>query len=163
MKKTLAVLSLVLIVATACGDPDVNLGAGGSSSGSSGNPGSGDEPVSSGPLDPSLDPNPDPQASPVDPNPDAVNTMPIRWDSYEERAGGNELEMLFWSGVEPCYVLAEVEVEETPDKVTVTLHQGNLETEEDTACIEIALLKSTIVELDEPLGDRKVVDGSRKG
>ncbi len=73
---------------------------------------------------------------------------------------GAAVKLFWWSGVEPCNVLDRVEVEYTDEAVTMTLFEGHTETEEDVACIEIAMKKATIVELDEPLGDREIVDGA---
>jgi hypothetical protein len=148
MRRGIPVLAVAgLIVLAACGSPadDIDPGAGGP-----------DEPVST-----TIDPNaPVPKGSPsiTEPQPGQADVRPIPWDRY--KAQGKTLRIKWWSGVEPCNVLDHVDVEETPEKVTVTLYEGHTESDEDVACIEIAVLKTTIVELSTPLGDRKVVDGA---
>jgi hypothetical protein len=157
MKRLLVVTACALVLA-ACGEPgsiDAGGGDGGGSDGSTGGP---DEPVSST-LDPN-EPMPAPSPSLVEPQPGQENVRPIRWESYE--ADGRTVTIAYWSGVEPCAVLDHVEVEEGDKRVTVTLFEGNSPSDEDVACIEIAVFKGTVVELSEPLGDRKVVDGAPK-
>jgi hypothetical protein len=83
---------------------------------------------------------------------------PISWD--EHVAKGRRLTVRWWSGVEPCHVLASVDVVETRRKVTVTLFEGS--GDPDAACIEIAERLRTTVRLQRPLGDRTVVDGSQR-
>jgi hypothetical protein len=51
-------------------------------------------------------------------------------------------------------------VDSGPGAVTVTLFEGHDASAGDVACIEIALLKKVVVQLDEPVGDRRVVDGA---
>jgi hypothetical protein len=73
---------------------------------------------------------------------------------------GSSVTIFFWSGVEPCYVLDHVDVEEGPETVTITLFEGHDTSGGDVACIDIALLKKVVVQLDEPVGDRSIVDGA---
>ena len=68
--------------------------------------------------------------------------------------------MRFWGGVEPCFVLDRVEVEETADTVTVTLRAGSDPARPGVACIEIALWMSVEVRLAAPLGGRVIRDGA---
>ena len=75
-------------------------------------------------------------------------------------ADGTSVAIDFWSGVEPCAVLGRVDVDYGPNAVTITLLEGHLDVGEDVVCIEIAVLKQTVVQLDEPLGDREIVDGA---
>ncbi len=84
----------------------------------------------------------------------------VAWKSFVPR-GRSAIDVRFWSGVEPCNVLDHVDVEENGDRVVVTLFEGSDPAAEDVACIELALLKVVRVELDQPLGSRKVVDGTR--
>ena len=186
----LLILALSLsVVLAACGDPDANregAGGGGIDAGAGSSPGcsvpgwdgegspppmtpSGDcdapvgdgpeEPVSSTPGDPGDEPDPGP--SYVEPQPGQENVMPIGWEKARLSEDGRRVRIVFWSGVEPCYVLDSVEVEYHSEKVVITLFQGSTPTDEDVACIDIALQKVTTVELDEPLRGRKLVDGGR--
>jgi hypothetical protein len=73
---------------------------------------------------------------------------------------GTSITVFFWSGVEPCYVLDHVDVEYGAGAITITLFEGHDASAGDVACIEIALLKKVVVELDEPTGGRPIVDGA---
>ncbi|MBI4259289.1 MAG: hypothetical protein HY658_01865 [Actinobacteria bacterium] len=118
-----------------------------------------DDPVSYTPCDDdpgAIDPGP----TPVTPRPGMVDVRAREFDSVEVSDDGLTLTVAFYSGVEPCYVLDRVEVEEAAGSVTVTLYEGHEPGDEDFACIEIAVYKSVAVSLDEPLGDREVVDGA---
>ena len=96
----------------------------------------------------------------VEPNPDAVDLRARPFDIATPSADGTSVAIDFWSGVEPCAVLGRVDVDYGPNAVTITLLEGHLDLGEDAVCIEIAVLKQTVVQLDEPLGDRKIVDGA---
>jgi hypothetical protein len=54
----------------------------------------------------------------------------------------------WWSGVEPCNVLAGVDVARDGNTFTLTVREGS-GAPSDTACIEIAQYKATIVDLGE--------------
>lgn len=118
--------------------------------------GSGPEsPVSSTPGTPT--PDPGPTALKVAPRPGLVDVRPQVWDRAEPVAP-RKLRVEFYGGVEECEGLDRVEVEETRKAVTVTLFVGRVPTAE--VCIEIAVLKSVIVRVDAPIGDRDIRDGS---
>jgi hypothetical protein len=68
------------------------------------------------------------------------------------------LDVRFYNGVEECYGLDRVEVEYSQDAVTVTVFVGRVPGA--GVCIELAELKVTRVNLEEPLGDRKILDGA---
>jgi hypothetical protein len=88
------------------------------------------------------------------------DVRPIRWESVAE-IGARTLMVRFTSGVEPCYVLDHVDVEYGSKHVAITLFEGHDPQAENVACIEIAELKRARVELAEPQGDRRVIDGAR--
>ena len=92
----------------------------------------------------------------------AGEAAPRPWDEALPSADGTQVSVRWWSGVEPCTVLADVQVEETPEQVVITIFEGpdQAPDAEPVACIEIAQAKQTTVTLAEPLGDRPVVDGS---
>lgn len=115
-----------------------------------------ESPVASTPLDPDT-PVPSPTALEVDPRDGLVDVGPHVWDQIQV-ASQTSLVVLFYGGVEECEGLARVEVDETPKKVTITLFTGRVPDAE--VCIEIAVLKSVRIELDDPLGDRRIVDGA---
>jgi hypothetical protein len=74
---------------------------------------------------------------------------------------GTTLTVGYEVGVEPCFVTAEVVVSELEDVVSVTVLGGPDRDAGDVGCIDIAESKAVEVELSEPLGGRRLVDGSR--
>lgn len=143
------ILAAILLLA-ACGSPS-DPSAGGSPSP--------DRPVTSTPEPPQPDdPIPSPGPSRVEPQPGQADVRKVGWEGYS-KLGPKKLEITYWSGVEPCHVLDHVDVEEDDAEVSITLFEGHSPMDEDTACIEIALLKSVVVELGSPLGKREVIDG----
>lgn len=110
-----------------------------------------DEPVVTDPYD---------GAQRVEPTPGMAGVNPTAFDKVVVGDDGRTLTIFFWSGVEPCYVLDRVDVDASRDAITVTLFQGHDASAGDVACIEIALLKKVVVQLDEPVGDRRIVDGA---
>ena len=89
-----------------------------------------------------------------------INVAPIPFDHVDVGADDRTLTVFFWSGVEPCYVLDHVDVEEGPGSITITLFQGSDPQVTNVACIDIALLKKVTVQLEEPVGARRIVDGA---
>ncbi|WP_182883863.1 hypothetical protein [Microbispora sp. H10949] len=100
-------------------------------------------------------------ASPVTPAGPTLNTRAVPWESATPADGGRSLDVVWWSGVEPCQVLDHVDVKETVREVTVTVYEGQDRRSPDAVCIAIAIRKTTQVRLESPLGDRKVVDGAK--
>ena len=96
----------------------------------------------------------------VEPTPGMADVRPHIFDHAVVNDDGTSLTVFFWSGVEPCYVLDHVDAEEEPSVITVTLFEGHDASAGDVACIEIALLKKVVVQLDAPVGDRRIVDGA---
>ncbi|MEW9527665.1 hypothetical protein [Microbispora sp. NPDC049125] len=99
--------------------------------------------------------------SPVTPVGNTMRTHKVPWISATPSAGGSKLDIVWWSGVEPCAVLDRVEVDEGGKDVTVTVYEGQDRRSPDAICIAIAIQKTTTVDLRAPLGDRKVVDGAK--
>jgi hypothetical protein len=150
--KLIASLTFVAVLATGCGGDPTTPGTGPSASADpdgvvGSTPGAGG------------DPNPSP--SYTEPQPGQEDVRAIAWDSYNADQKGR-LYVSYYSGVEPCYVLDRIDVVERETKVTVTLWEGHAPGSEDVACIEIAELKTTVIQLEEPLGDRKLLDGAAK-
>jgi hypothetical protein len=119
----------------------------------------------------------DPVATPVTPgtqppawdDPSAATPVETRPGMADVRARGFDrstvnddgtVTILFVSGVEPCAVLDHVQVDDTDDAVTVTLFEGHDPSAGDVACIEIGVLKSVTITLDQPLDGRPIVDGA---
>ena len=92
---------------------------------------------------------------PVDPS--VTEPRPVSLDSIEvleERL----VRVTWYGGAVECYGLAGADVAYRPKVIEVTVHEGRLPKVD--VCPEYALLKATTVELDEPVGGRRVVDGS---
>ncbi|GII30736.1 hypothetical protein [Planotetraspora mira] len=102
-----------------------------------------------------------PSPSAVTPVGNTINPRKVPWISATPTDDGKALDVVWWSGVEPCNMLDRVEVAETADTVAVTLWEGHDRRQPDAVCIDIAIQKQTRVRLPAPLGDRKVVDGAR--
>lgn len=73
---------------------------------------------------------------------------------------GNKVEARFYGGVQECYGVDRVEVEETAESVTITVFTGSPPDAAARVCIDIAELQAVLVALDAPLGERIVIDGS---
>ena len=110
---------------------------------------------------PGEDPSPaDPVPVSLEPTPGMDNVHTIGWDTSTLSDGGTSVTLTFYTGVAPCSVLDHVDVSYGTDAVTITLYQGSDPSSKDVACIDIAMLASTTVKLDQPLGDRKILDGA---
>jgi hypothetical protein len=107
-----------------------------------------------------VDPDPYGNAQLVEPRPGMSDVYPRIFDKVVVGDDDRTLTIFFWSGVEPCYVLDHVDLAYGPGAITVTLFEGHDASAGDVACIEIALLKKVVVQLDEPVGDRRIVDGA---
>lgn len=102
-------------------------------------------------------PIPEPSPSIVRPREGLVDPRPVALEGIEPLEP-DRLLATFYGGVEECYGVARVDVEETSDTVTITVYEGHVP--EAEVCIDIALLKGVVVTLEAPLGDREVVDGA---
>lgn len=98
---------------------------------------------------------------PVEPVGDTVNTRKVPFTGAEPAAGGKEVRLEWWSGVEPCTVLDRVAVAETAERVTITLYEGTPPAARDVNCVMIAVAKTYTVKLQRPVGAREIVDGAR--
>lgn len=123
--------------------PGASQGGGG---GSSGDTGSGDVPgsVDPGPVDPGQG-----QPTLVIPRPGQLNPHPVAAMTLEPNVDGRHVtvKLSWYSGVEPCYVLDSVKVDQAGDEIVLTIVEGS--SDPNAACIEIAQLKATIVDLGE--------------
>lgn len=132
-------------------DPNAPIGTepggGGSAGGSGGAPGGGitipDFPLPGGGGQPGENP------TIVVPKPGRLNAHPVGASGIEARVDGRRVlvRVSWWSGVEPCHVLDSVLVERNGTSITITVREGADRL--DVACIEIAMLKATIVDLGE--------------
>jgi hypothetical protein len=104
--------------------------------------------------------DPDAGAQLVEPTPGMADVRPHAFDHVVVNDDGSSVTVYFWSGVEPCYVIDHVDVVEGPEAVTITLFEGHDTVAGDVACIDIALLKKVVVQLDGPIGVRSITDGA---
>ncbi|HEX2090412.1 MAG TPA: hypothetical protein VHI54_10880 [Actinomycetota bacterium] len=93
----------------------------------------------------------------VEPRTGLVDVRPHQFERVRV-TGAHTLVVRFYGGIEACEGLDRVEVDYEPRRIVVTLFVGRVPTAE--ACIEIAVLKATRVQLDEPVAGREVVDGA---
>ena len=154
LARPLVAIALAVSALAACGDGEPAGGASPSA------PPASDSPTSSPPGSAPGTAPPDGGGLLVSPRPGMADANPVGWDTYAVSDDERTLTFTFYSGVEPCYVLDRVEVDETDELVTVTLFVGSDPAAGDVACIEIAQLMKVEVQLDAPLGDRDVADGA---
>jgi hypothetical protein len=136
MLRTIA-LSLLVIALAAC-------------SSLPGMPAQPDEPIIGAPQPIPVEPV-DPGPPVVQPEPDIIDPRAHAWDSIDVGADGLTLTVRWYGGVPDCYGLAEVRVERVDGVLTVTVFEGTRAKAAGQACIELAMLKSTTIVLDEPI------------
>lgn len=133
-------------------DEGSGTGPGGAPGGGGGNVVDPDQPIGGVPA-PGDPQDPSTGALQVQPEPGIVNAIPHAWDHINVAPDGRTITVYYWGGVQDCYGLASVGVERDANgllQVTVMEGQrGNLGP--DMACIEIALLKSVTVALDDAI------------
>jgi hypothetical protein len=86
-----------------------------------------------------------------------VNPTPSAIESFAA-VDDDTVTLRFTMGVEDCYGLQKVVIDDQPDGVTVTLLVGGKPGAE--VCIDLAEFVQTTVDLPSPLGERPLVDGS---
>ncbi len=122
----------------------------GTSGGGSGpDPGTGIVPIEPGGGDGSGGVPPQPRPTLVTPMAGLLDVHQVGATALQTSVDGSRLSVTvaWWSGVEPCNVLAGVDVTRDGDKVTLTVREGASRL--GVACIEIAVYKATIVDLGE--------------
>jgi len=127
-------------------DPPDRADPGGGGGGSPGNPGTG---IGIAPVDPAPGGPGAGQPILVRPVPGRADPHPASPIALEASVDGrNVLVKITWyGGVEPCSVLDSVKVERTGADIAVTPFEGS--SQANVACVDIALLKATIVDLGE--------------
>jgi hypothetical protein len=94
------------------------------------------------------------------PKPGQQNVHDVSIEELSARIAGRHvvLNARWWSGVEPCSVLDSVGVSRTGQTITVSVREGS--GKGDVACIDIAMLKVTAIDLgDLEPGDYTIVAG----
>lgn len=128
----------------ASGPPAANPG-GPTGGGSTGQPGVGiDLPALPWPADPGLG-----RPTIVLARPGRLEPHPVGATRIEAQVNARRvvLRLTWWSGVEPCSVLDSVGVTRTGNDIVLTIREGADQL--GVACIELAMLKATIVDLGE--------------
>ncbi|GLW08898.1 hypothetical protein Misp01_40280 [Microtetraspora sp. NBRC 13810] len=161
-----ALLTGSLLLAMSCADPSTtaepaNPPAAATTPAAPPATGGGDQPVTAPAASPGTGTQPDSRPSPVTPKGPTLDPRPVPWTSVTD-AGDDRARIVWWSGVEPCHTLDRVAVDETENSVEITIYEGTPENQQNVACIEIAIQKTTTVTLKHPLGDRTLIDGAKK-
>ncbi len=123
-------------------------GSGGGSGSAPGNPGTGIVDPGNPGGNPG-DPGGEPQL--VEPVPGAILVREANASALSAAVNGRRVavKVAFWGGVEPCDVLAGVNIARDGDTFTLTVKTGAGPNARDVACISIAVLKAAIVDLGE--------------
>jgi len=87
----------------------------------------------------------------IEPDPTVTDPQPHTWDSVSVASDGTSLSVYFWMGVPECHGLNSVEVIPTGTGIELTLYTGVPAGAENVACIAIAQLYRTDVQLEQPL------------
>jgi len=161
VRPTAGLLPALLLTAALAG-----CGAGADPSGSAGGsvpPGTAapDAPVSTelpAPA-PGTDPTADLRPARVTVVPRAVDLRPQPFHSAQP-LGERQLTVRFWGGVAPCSVVGRVDVEETPERVRVTVFSGRDPRPGRVACVELAVYQEVVVDLAAPVAGRAITDGA---
>jgi hypothetical protein len=117
--------------------------------GTGGNPGSGVGGGAGGAVDPApIDPGAG-QPALVVPKPGQLNPRPVAPTTLQASIDGRHVlvKVSWFSGVEPCNVLDSVRFDRSGTTIALTLLEGT--SDPNAMCIEIAMLKATIVHLGE--------------
>jgi hypothetical protein len=105
-------------------------------------------------------PDADVTGAPASGEPEPSRANGVRIDGFV-REEGARIALNYTSGVPECYgTLDTPEVLETAAAVTVTLTLRPPEQPAQEPCPDLAMLSTVRVELESPLGDRSVLDGS---
>ncbi|GAB4589131.1 hypothetical protein [Nocardia sp. IFM 10818] len=106
---------------------------------------------------------PDPTEAPADQlgrpftaDPNLVNPRPIRFDSWT-RVAPDKIAVNFQTGVPECYGV-DATTTETDTTVTVALRAGTRADAVGRMCVQSLVFGSLEIQLQAPLGDRKVVN-----
>jgi len=93
---------------------------------------------------------PAPKPTLVTPTKGLTGIHPVQATDLQTAVNGRHVavKVAWWSGVEPCSVLAGVDVRRDGDTFTLTVREGSAAAP-DTLCIEIAEYKATVVDLGE--------------
>ena len=147
LARPLVLLAILSLTIAACSSGAASVPPGGSASPPASEqpaPSDPDSPVT-GPSDPGLGGDGGPKV--VVPRPGTINPHPVSIQSLEPTIDGRHVTVkaTWTSGVEPCYVLDSVIVNQDGNNIAITVVEGSGQA--DAICIEIAETKATIVDL----------------
>lgn len=94
------------------------------------------------------------------PTPGLADARPTSIDRVSFEGDRSKLRVIYWTGVEDCYGLDRVEQKWSKDALTISVFTGRKRLPPNTDCIDIAVSAATIVDLQQELGNRIVIDGS---
>jgi hypothetical protein len=147
------IVTLLFLVAALAG---CRMLADGPGAGGSGTPGDEpDTPVTSSP-DPSAGPPLGDQSRREKPRPDVVDERGVAVDHFRIGPDGRTLVIYWWGGTPSCFALKEVILDVQDGTPIVSVLEGTLPEAVGKACTMEAVLKSTVVVLDDPI----LLDGS---
>ena len=156
VKRTLVLVTAILVLVAACGDDageEVVAGSPGDGSTTTVDP---DAPVSS-PADDGSTTAPGTTWARIEPTRDLVSPVVVTPDELVvDPTDDSTVLVHFYGGVQECFG-ARATAEETPDRVRITLELGSRADAGDRACIEIAEAQELAVTLAAPVGDRELV------
>ncbi|MGP9682436.1 MULTISPECIES: hypothetical protein [unclassified Brachybacterium] len=90
------------------------------------------------------------------PQSDLVDALPTAWESTEI-VDDTHIRVTFLGGVDDCYG-HDVDVEETASSITISVSTGGLP-RHIGGCDAPLLEYTTLVETEQPVGDRTIIDG----
>ena len=147
------IVTLLLVVAALTGCRLLAEGPGAGSGGRSDDP---DKPVASSPDPSPGEPPPGDQSRREVPNPEVVDEHSVAVDHFRIGPDGRTVVIYWWGGTPACFALKEVLLEVQRGAPIVSVLEGTLPEAVGRACTMEAVLKSTVVVLDDPI----LVDGS---
>lgn len=115
-------------------------------------------PTQAAPEQPNPEPNPQ-NSRIVQPRPGMANLHKTGWDRADI-LNGSAVRLHFVSGVEPCTVLNNVEVQYRAGDIVLTIFEGSDPANPGAACIQIVESKAVDVQLSEPINGRALTDGA---
>jgi hypothetical protein len=153
------VLVCLMVALSACAYV-ARQGAGGSSPG--GGDGKPDDPVTGSPTGPATPPSGD-GATREEPDPTIVDPHGVAVDHFAIGADGRTVIVYWWGGNTTCFGLKEVTVSYQRNTPIIALQEGTRADAVGQACTMEAVLKSTVVTLDEPILADAAGDGAAPG
>jgi hypothetical protein len=110
----------------------------------------GDEPAPPG-VPPVDGPPPGDGATFVEPDPEIREAAPQAIERFVVGPDGRSVVVYWWGGVDNCFGLQRVDVDTAGETPVITVFEGGRPEAEGQACIMIAVLKATVVQLDRPI------------